>query len=43
MGSRMKTLVAELTNEANSKTKKAAVSKELAKIREAYRLRLLSS
>ena len=43
MGSRMKTLVAELTNEANSKTKQAAVSKELAKTREAYRLRLLSS
>jgi hypothetical protein len=43
MGSRMKSLVGELTDKTTSKTKKATASKELAKVREAYRLSLLRS
>lgn len=43
MGSRMKALVAELTDKECSKTKKATVTRELAKVREAYRIRLLST
>ncbi|NBQ79957.1 MAG: hypothetical protein EBS73_15580 [Betaproteobacteria bacterium] len=43
MGSRMKSLVGELTDNAASKTRKATASKELAKLREAYRQRLLQS
>jgi hypothetical protein len=43
IGSRMKALVGELTDKAASKTKKATASKELAKVREAYRLSLLRS
>jgi len=43
MGSRMKSLVGELTDKAASKTRKATASKELAKLREAYRQRLLQS
>ena len=43
MGSRMKTLVGELTNKSASSPKKATASKELAKLREAYRQRLLQS
>jgi len=41
MGSRMKALVGELSSKDASKTKKATASKELAKLREAYRQRLL--
>jgi hypothetical protein len=43
MGLRMKSLVGELTDKTASKTKKATASKELAKVREAYRLSLLRS
>lgn len=43
LGLRMKALVAELTDQKTSKTKQAAASKELAKVREAYRQRLLAS
>lgn len=43
MGSRMKALVAELTDKECSKTKQATVTRELAKVREAYRIRLLSN
>ncbi|NCV32516.1 MAG: hypothetical protein EBW54_06160 [Betaproteobacteria bacterium] len=43
MGSRMKSLVGELTDKAASKTKKATAAKELAKLREAYRQRLLKT
>ena len=43
MGSRMKSLVGELTDKTASKTKKATAWKELAKVREAYRLSLLRS
>ena len=43
MGSRMKTLVGELTKKEASKAKKAVASKELAKLREAYRQRLLQT
>lgn len=43
MGSRMKTLVGELTKKEASKAKKAVASKELAKLREAYRQRLLQN
>jgi len=39
----MKSLVGELTDKAASKTKKATAAKELAKVREAYRLSLLRS
>jgi len=43
MGSRMKVLVGELTKKEASKAKKAVASKELAKLREAYRQRLLET
>ncbi len=43
MGSRMKVLVGELTNKSASAPKKATASKELAKLREAYRRRLLQT
>ena len=43
MGSRMKALVGELTNKSASAPKKARASKELAKLREAYRSSLLRS
>jgi hypothetical protein len=43
MGSRMKALVGELTKKEASKAKKAVASKELAKLREAYRQRLLET
>ena len=38
MGSRMEALVGELTKKAASKANKAMASKELTKLREAYRL-----
>ncbi len=43
MGSRMKALVGELTNKSASAPKKATASKELAKLREAYKQRLLQT
>jgi hypothetical protein len=43
MGSRMKALVGELTNKSASAPKKATASRELAKLREAYRQKLLST
>ena len=43
MGSRMKALVDEITNKSASAPKKATASKELAKLREAYRASLLKS
>ena len=43
MGSRMKALVGELTKKEGSKAKKALASKQLAKLREAYRQRLLQT
>ena len=43
MGSRMKVLVGELTKKEASKAKKAVASKKLAKLREAYRQRLLQN
>jgi len=43
LGLRMKALVAELTDQSASKGKRAAASKELAKVREAYRQRLLAN
>ena len=43
MGSRMKALVGELTNKSASAPKKATASKELAKLREAFRQRLFST
>ncbi len=43
IGSRMKALVGELTNKSASAPKKATASKELAKLREAYRRRLLQT
>jgi hypothetical protein len=43
MGSRMKALVGELTKKDASKAKKTVASKELAKLREAYRQRLLET
>jgi len=42
MGSRMKALVAELSDKKAPKTKQAAAAKELAKVREAYRIQLLA-
>ena len=42
-GSRMKVLVGELTKKEASKAKKAVASKKLAKLREAYRQRLLQN
>jgi hypothetical protein len=42
MGWRMKALVAELSDKKTSKSKQAAAAKELAKVREAYRIRLLA-
>jgi len=41
MGSRMKALVGELTKKEASKLKKDAATRELAKVREAYRRALL--
>jgi len=41
MGARMKVLVAELTNQKSTKLKKDAATRELAKVREAYRRALL--
>ena len=41
MGARMKMLVAELTNQKSTKLKKDAATRELAKVREAYRKALL--
>jgi len=41
MGLRMKALVGELTKKEASKANKAVASKELTKLREAYRQRLL--
>jgi hypothetical protein len=41
MGARMKVLVAELTNQKSTKLKKDAATRELAKVREAYRNALL--
>ena len=43
MGSRMKVLVGELMKKEASKAKKAVASKKLAKLREAYRQRLLQN
>jgi len=43
MGSRMKALVGELTKKEASKANKAIASKELAKLRDAYRQRLLQT
>jgi hypothetical protein len=43
MGSRMKALVGELTKKEASKANKAVASKELSKLREAYRSSLLRS
>ena len=43
MGSRMKALVGELTKKEASKANKAVASKELNKLREAYRQRLLET
>jgi len=41
LGLRMKELVAEVANTNTSKLRKAATSRELVKVREAYRKRLL--
>jgi hypothetical protein len=41
MAARMKVLVAELTNQKSTKVKKDAATRELAKVREAYRRALL--
>ncbi len=43
MGSRMKVLVGELTKKEASKANKAIASKELSKLREAYKQRLLQT
>jgi hypothetical protein len=43
MGLRMKALVGELTKKKASKANKAVASKELTKLREAYRQRLLET
>jgi hypothetical protein len=43
MGSRMKALVGELTKKEASRANKAVACKELAKLREAYRQRLLET
>ena len=43
LGMQMRSLVADLVNDKSSKAKKASASKELAKVREAYRRRLLLS
>jgi hypothetical protein len=43
MGLRMKALVGELTKKEASKANKAVASKELTKLREAYRQRLLET
>jgi len=43
MGSLMKALVGELTKKEASKANKAVASKELTKLREAYRKRLLET
>ena len=43
MGARMKVLVGELTDKDATKVKKSSASKELAKLREAYKQRLLQS
>ena len=42
LGLRMKELVAEIANNDTPKLRKAAASRELVKVREAYRKRLLT-
>jgi len=42
LGVRMKELVAEISHADTSKLRKAAASRELVKVREAYRKRLLT-
>jgi len=42
LGQRMKTLVAQIANPAVAKTQRARLTRELARVREAYRSNLLT-